>query len=137
MSQPVVGEAYIHFSGIVYKVVGMAVNTNDFKDMVIYQEVDKPEHVWVCSEEEFSSKVDKDKFPYAKQADVFAWMSMLERDDIVLYKVGKGSFAQGRIIDRMRKEKDAYLVRLYTGETVIAPLSKYGCTWTRSTMFPE
>lgn len=57
---------YRHFKGHVYKIVCVAKDCDDLKELVVYQNVETNE-VWVRNLEEFLSSVDHEKHPDVKQ----------------------------------------------------------------------
>ena len=61
-----VGKKYKHFKGHIYEVIALAKDADDLKDVVVYKNVEN-EEVWVRSLDEFSSLVDKDKYPDVSQ----------------------------------------------------------------------
>lgn len=57
---------YRHFKGHVYKIVCLAKDSNDLKELVVYQNVDDNQ-IWVRGLDEFLSPVDHEKYPDVKQ----------------------------------------------------------------------
>ena len=67
----VVGNKYKHFKGHIYEVIAVARHCEDLSYQVVYRNVDDKESIWVRSLEEFTSKVDKEKYPNVTQEDRF------------------------------------------------------------------
>lgn len=63
----IVGKRYRHFKGGIYEVIDLAVDTETEDIMVVYKDIEKPSLVWVRPFAAFLSRVDKDKYPRAKQ----------------------------------------------------------------------
>ena len=57
---------YKHFKGHIYKVIGIAKDSDNLKEKVVYQNIETNE-LWLRDEEEFLSLVDKEKYPDIKQ----------------------------------------------------------------------
>lgn len=66
-NRPVSGEFYRHFKGNLYQVKMLAKDSEDGKEMVVYQAMYPPFIYYVRSLEEFVSRVDPDKYPDAAQ----------------------------------------------------------------------
>ena len=45
-SNPVVGAVYRHYKGNLYRVLYLAKHTETMEDLVVYVNVNEPEHVW-------------------------------------------------------------------------------------------
>lgn len=58
----VVGGKYKHFKGHEYRVLCIAKDSEDLKDLVIYQNIHNNE-IWARPYDMFLSKVDKEKYP--------------------------------------------------------------------------
>lgn len=61
-----IGGIYKHFKGHIYKVIGIAKDSEDLKEKVVYQNTETGE-LWLRDEEEFLSLVDKEKYPNIEQ----------------------------------------------------------------------
>lgn len=70
----VVGGLYKHFKGHIYKVITIAKDSEDLKTMVVYENIDTHE-VWVRPLLEFTSPVDKEKYPEVLQEKRFEYIS--------------------------------------------------------------
>lgn len=62
----IVGKKYRHFKGQIMKVICIAKDSENLKELVIYEHVDTNE-IWAREKDMFLSKVDKDKYPDVKQ----------------------------------------------------------------------
>lgn len=60
------GDRFRHFKGHIYEVILLAKDCDDLKDVVVYKNVDTGD-IWVRSFDEFTSKVDKNKYPDVKE----------------------------------------------------------------------
>ena len=61
-----IGGIYKHFKGHIYKVIGIAKDSEDLSEKVVYQNIETGE-LWLRSEKDFLSFVDKNKYPNVKQ----------------------------------------------------------------------
>lgn len=61
------GSIFRHFKGNFYKIIDFGKHTETGETMVIYQSVSEPDKTWVRPADMFFSKVDKTKYPEAKQ----------------------------------------------------------------------
>lgn len=61
-----IGGIYKHFKGHIYKIIGIAKDSEDLKEKVVYQNTETGE-LWLRDEEEFLSPVDKEKYPNIEQ----------------------------------------------------------------------
>ncbi len=61
-----IGGIYKHFKGHIYKVIGIAKDSEDLTEKVVYQNVETNE-LWLRDEKDFLSLVDKEKYPNIKQ----------------------------------------------------------------------
>lgn len=59
------GDRFMHFKGTVYTVLALARHTETDEKLVIYS--DEQGNTWARPEEMFSSLVDREKYPEAKQ----------------------------------------------------------------------
>lgn len=66
----IVGKKYRHFKGMIVKVICIAKDSEDLKELVIYEHIDTKE-IWAREKEMFLSKVDKEKYPDIKQINRF------------------------------------------------------------------
>lgn len=63
-----IGEIYRHFKGKDYKVLALALDSEDYeRELVIYQAMYGDNLIWARELDMFLSKVDKDKYPDASQ----------------------------------------------------------------------
>lgn len=60
----IVGKKYKHFKGIIVEVMAIAKDSEDLSLKVVYKH---DNDIWVRSLEEFTSKVDKNKYPNVHQ----------------------------------------------------------------------
>lgn len=60
-----------HFKGGYYRIIGIALNTETEKEMVIYRPHNDTSLLYARPLEMFLSKVDKEKYPYITQEDRF------------------------------------------------------------------
>ena len=56
----IVGKKYRHFKGIIVEVIALAKDSEDLRDLVVYNHDGQN---WVREKEEFLSEVDHDKYP--------------------------------------------------------------------------
>lgn len=56
-----------HFKGTLYRIIGVGVDTETEKEVVIYKRADNTGNIWVRPKEMFDSKVDKEKYPDVEQ----------------------------------------------------------------------
>ena len=61
-----IGGIYKHFKGHTYKVIGIAKDSEDLKEKVVYQNTETGE-LWLRDEKDFLSLVDKEKYPNVEQ----------------------------------------------------------------------
>lgn len=61
-----IGKLYKHFKGQIYRVINIAIYSEDLSKMVVYENVDNGK-VWVRDYNMFNSKVDKGKYPLVNQ----------------------------------------------------------------------
>lgn len=73
-----IGELYKHFKGHIYKVICLANNADDLRKQVVYQEITDENKIWVRDFDEFTSPVDKEKYPDIVQSDRF---ELLRKDN--------------------------------------------------------
>lgn len=66
-----VGNKYKHFKGNIYEVKEIAVDSDTMGLVVVYQNCEKPELIWTRTLEEFTSPVDKEKYPDIEQTRRF------------------------------------------------------------------
>ena len=65
--KPAAGEFYRHFKGNLYQVKMLARDSSSSKEVVVYQAMYAPFGYWVRDLEEFTSEVDREKYPDVKQ----------------------------------------------------------------------
>lgn len=58
---------YKHFKGSLYRVTATAKDSENLKDMVVYEGLYEDHPMWVRPKENFLEKVDKNKYPEASQ----------------------------------------------------------------------
>lgn len=56
-----------HFKGDKYRIIGIGVDTESNKEVVIYKREDNTGNIWVRPLDMFNSKVDKEKYPNCEQ----------------------------------------------------------------------
>jgi hypothetical protein len=61
--KPKKGDVYKHFKGHIYEVIAIALDSDTLEEKVVYKEIGKLDKIWVRGIEEFTSKVDKEKYP--------------------------------------------------------------------------
>ncbi|MBE6139868.1 MAG: DUF1653 domain-containing protein [Firmicutes bacterium] len=61
-----IGKVYKHFKGHIYKVINIAIDSEDLSKKVVYQNIDDGK-VWVRDYEMFNSLMDKEKYPNIDQ----------------------------------------------------------------------
>ena len=66
----IVGKKYKHFKGHICKVLNIAKDSEDLKEVVVYEHIDSGD-VWVRPLSEFISDVDKNKYPDVMQEKRF------------------------------------------------------------------
>ena len=57
-----IGKIYKHFKGHIYKVINIALDSEDLSKKVIYENINDGK-VWVRNYDMFNSLVDKEKYP--------------------------------------------------------------------------
>jgi len=57
------GQVYKHFKGNIYKVLLIACDCEDLEKIVVYQDINNDDKIWVRKYNDFISKVDKNKYP--------------------------------------------------------------------------
>ena len=62
-----VGSIYRHFKGKKYLVVGIATNSEDLSEYVVYKALYGDNKLWIRPINMFTSKVDKNKYPESNQ----------------------------------------------------------------------
>ena len=63
----IVGKLYRHFKGNVYRVTGIATDSETLDKLVIYQDNGGEYKLWARPYSSFISEVDKEKYPDATQ----------------------------------------------------------------------
>lgn len=61
-----IGKTYRHFKGNTYKVINIAIDSEDLSKKVIYENIDDGK-VWVRDYDMFNSLIDKEKYPRVTQ----------------------------------------------------------------------
>lgn len=61
-----IGKIYKHFKGHIYKVINIALDSEDLSKKVVYQNINDGK-VWVRDYDMFNSLVDKEKYPDVEQ----------------------------------------------------------------------
>ena len=62
----VIGGIYKHFKGNLYKVVDIALNSENLEEYVVYKSIDNSK-TWIRPKYEFLSEVDHKKYPEITQ----------------------------------------------------------------------
>jgi len=57
-----IGKIYKHFKGHIYKVINIAIDSEDLSKKVIYENINDGK-VWVRDYDMFNSLIDKQKYP--------------------------------------------------------------------------
>lgn len=78
LKNSMVGRRYRHFKGRIYIVTDLAVNTESDEIMVIYKCFTDPLVTWCRPLAMFTSDVDREKYPNAKQKRRFGPLSRRE-----------------------------------------------------------
>ena len=68
-----IGGIYKHIRGHVYEVIGIAKDSDTLNEKIVYKNVETGE-LWLRDEDEFLSKVDKNKYPDIEQIYRFELM---------------------------------------------------------------
>ncbi|MEG2322168.1 MAG: DUF1653 domain-containing protein [Bacilli bacterium] len=66
-----IGHVYKHFKGNLYKVLMIANDSSNEKELVIYEALYGSHKIWARPLEEFISKTDKIKYPNCQQESRF------------------------------------------------------------------
>lgn len=61
--EPKANQIYKHFKGNVYKILGVAVHTENSERLVVYQSVESPEKVFARPIDMFMSEIDRFRYP--------------------------------------------------------------------------
>lgn len=61
-----IGKTYKHFKGHIYKVINIALDSEDLSKKVVYENINDGK-VWVRDYDMFNSLVDKEKYPDVDQ----------------------------------------------------------------------
>ncbi len=72
---------YRHFKGDYYLVINTCYNAEDESEWVIYQGLYDNAKLWIRSLEDFTSKVDKNKYPNCNQEYKFQLQSIKSKRD--------------------------------------------------------
>lgn len=80
----VIGGVYRHFKGNEYKVLCIALDSEETKKIVIYEALYDKGQIWARDYDEFMSKVDKIKYPEVKCEYRF---ELIEKKEI-LWNIG-------------------------------------------------
>ena len=56
-----VGEIYKHFKGNTYKILAIAKHSETMEDLIIYQQIDKPQNIWARPNSMFLDVIEKDR----------------------------------------------------------------------------
>lgn len=67
----IIGKDYLHFKGTIYKVLTVANDCETLEKVVVYYDKNIPTKVWVRKYNEFTSDVDKVKYPNIQQVKRF------------------------------------------------------------------
>ena len=67
MQEVKINGIYKHFKGHLYKVIGIAKNSEDLQEYVVYHELDNISNMWIRPLEMFISEIDHEKYPNVTQ----------------------------------------------------------------------
>ena len=68
MREVIVGKKYRHFKGNLYEVKFIARDSEDIeKKLVVYQDMNTSDKIWIREYDEFNSLVDREKYPDVEQ----------------------------------------------------------------------
>ncbi len=67
MRELILNGYYQHFKGHEYKIIHFAQDCDTLEVVVVYQDINNPEKIWVRKYDEFNSFVDKEKYPNINQ----------------------------------------------------------------------
>ncbi len=67
MNELVVNAIYKHFKGNLYKVEGIAKNSDTLEEYVVYRAEYGNNDLWIRKKEDFLSEVDHEKYPEVTQ----------------------------------------------------------------------
>ena len=67
MQEVKINGIYKHFKGHLYKVIGIAKNSEDLQEYVVYHVLDNISNMWIRPLEMFLSEVDHEKYPNVTQ----------------------------------------------------------------------
>lgn len=67
VNRPKRGDIYKHFKGNMYEVIAIGLDSETLKEVVVYREIGKLDKIWVRPMIEFTSRVDKEKYPDVEQ----------------------------------------------------------------------
>lgn len=67
MRELIINGIYRHFKGNLYKVIGVALDSETKEEIVIYETLYGEKNLWVRKKEMFLSEVDRQKYPEVTQ----------------------------------------------------------------------
>ena len=118
-----VGFRFRHFKGNIYLVSDIAVHTETDEPMVIYKDENDSSKVWCRSLEMFTSEVDHDKYPDAKQKMRF------EKINENLNQTSDENTVVRQSLERLYKESDRKIINevLKQLEPYKEEMTQFGC----------
>lgn len=118
-----VGFRFRHFKGNIYLVTDIAVHTETGEPMVIYKDENDSSNVWCRSLEMFTSEVDHDKYPDAKQKMRF------EKINENLNQTSDENTVVRQSLERLYKESDRKIINevLKQLEPYKEEMTQFGC----------
>lgn len=118
-----VGFRFRHFKGNIYLVTDIAVHTETDEPMVIYKDENDSSKVWCRSLEMFTSEVDHDKYPDAKQKMRF------EKINENLNQTSDENTVVRQSLERLYKESDRKIINevLKQLEPYKEEMTQFGC----------
>lgn len=117
------GFRFRHFKGNIYLVTDIAVHTETGEPMVIYKDENDSSKVWCRPLEMFTSEVDHDKYPDAKQKMRF------EKINENLNQTSDENTVVTQSLERLYKESDRKIINevLEQLEPYKEEMTQFGC----------
>ncbi len=117
------GFRFRHFKGNIYLVTDIAVHTETGEPMVIYKDENDSSKVWCRPLEMFTSEVDHDKYPDAKQKMRF------EKINENLNQTSNENTVVTQSLERLYKESDRKIINevLEQLEPYKEEMTQFGC----------
>ena len=118
-----VGFRFRHFKGNIYLVTDIAVHTETGEPMVIYKDESNSSKVWCRPLKMFTSEVDHDKYPDAKQKMRF------EKINENLNQTSDENTVVAQSLERLYKESDRKIINevLEQLEPYKEEMTQFGC----------